>query len=164
MISSNRTKIRWTAVLAFIAGISVWSFSQCQFENGPVGESCINSVYLCGDKLHGYFSRLPEKHDHPWTSLCDGNGNIDNITWISFTPCGSKVTLEITPSNCTTVTGAISGIQAAIYDQCDSTGCLAFIRDRGIENGMIEAFQISASGVTPGNPLYLCIDGFSGSA
>lgn len=164
MISSNRTKIRWSAVLAFIAGISVWSFSQCQFGNGPVGELCTSAVYICGNELDGYKGKLPDSLsvDQIWTGLCSGSGTADNIIWFSFTACSSTVTLEITPSNCTLENNQYIGVQAGIYDECNGSASLA-CTDHTSGNGVTTTFQLTATGVTPGNPLYLFIDGYAGS-
>lgn len=150
--------------MASLAVMSVRSYGQCNFNYGPVGELCTSAIYICGDKLDGYMGRLPEELsvDQPWTGVCDGNGTADNIIWFSFTPCGTTVTIEITTSNCTLKNNKYIGVQAGLFDACNGSASIA-CTDNSNGNGVIGTVTLTATGVVPGIPLYLFLDGYAGS-
>jgi gliding motility-associated-like protein len=141
-----------------------FSFSQCSFSLYPPGEVCTSANYICGSELNGFTGRLPDSLSvsQLWNG-CNGNGVADNIVWFSFTPTQSRVTLCITPSNCTTSSGGFSGVQAGIYSQCRASAALDCTDKVGDFNGKTSRFCLTSDFFIPCEPGYLFIDGYAKS-
>jgi gliding motility-associated-like protein len=138
--------------------------AQCNFTNGPEGELCSSAIYICGSELDGYMGKLPDKLSvsQQWLGLCNGNGTADNIIWFSFTVCSKKVCLEIIPSNCSTVNGTYSGIQAGLFTECSRSGSVA-CTDPSTNNGMTSPVTLCYDNFTPGQIAYFFVDGYAKS-
>ena len=138
--------------------------AQCNFSEGPVGELCSSANFICGSDLDGFIGRLPDSLsvEQPWKALCNAEGNADNILWFSFTACSSTVTLRITPSNCTLTSTGYTGIQAGLFSGCTETGSVACTSNT-LNNGLITPFTLTYTGFTPGEPVFLFLDGYAGS-
>ncbi|MBC7886160.1 MAG: gliding motility-associated C-terminal domain-containing protein [Saprospiraceae bacterium] len=137
---------------------------QCNFSQGPIGELCSSAIYICGSDLDGFSSTLPDSLSATptWPVLCGGNGTADNILWFSFTPCSNKVTIEITPSNCTVVSNIYKGIQAGMFTKCDVNHSVACTDHTG-GDGIITPITLTSSDFMPGDIGYFFIDGYAGS-
>jgi gliding motility-associated-like protein len=139
---------------------------QCNFTKGPVGELCTSAIYICGSEMNGYKATMPNNKSvhQPWNALCNGNGNIDNIVWYSFTPCQKKVTIEITVTNCTVVNG-FSGVQAGLFKGCKENLFLDCSKspDSNDGDGLKGTFRVSSDKFEPGEPGFFYLDGYSGS-
>jgi gliding motility-associated-like protein len=109
--------------------------------------------------MNGYTGSLPSGISpgiQPDT-LCSGGGKPDNIIWFSFIPTSFSFSISISYNNCTTSPNG-QGIQAGIYaDQNfqNEVDCNVF------PNPALPV-SLSGSGVTPGEILYLFIDGADG--
>jgi len=102
-----------------------------------------------------------------------GTGTHNNF-WIGFTAQTNIIELEITAFNCVAQGGA-RGIQIAIaetncLDEYETVGgnaisgsssCTGSIAQGGLFNSII---NIGSSELIPGNPYYILVDGFAGSA
>ena len=165
MILSIRYIIKFTFAMLLLLLCNSKIVSQCNFEQGPVGELCTSAIYICGSELDGFSSKLPEELSAPqtWTGLCALAGNADNIMWLSFTPCDNTVTLEITPFNCTVVNTVNTGIQAGIFSDCDRNASLDCSDTPGSINGQTSTFTLSSDQFVPGQPAFLFLDGYAGS-
>lgn len=164
MSSANRFKFYIILIASFLSGNAIFLNGQCNFSQGPVGELCTSAIYVCGSELNGFTSTLPDNLSakQPWSALCGGNGQADNIIWFAFTPCSPKVTLRITPSNCTTVNVSFSGIQAGLFKACSSASSVD-CADNYNNNGFTAPFNLTYNKFEPGVTAYLFIDGYAKS-
>jgi gliding motility-associated-like protein len=152
-------------LLTFLVGNGFNNISaQCNFSQGPIGELCTSANFICGSDLNGFIGRLPDtlSADQPWQGLCGSEGNADNILWFSFTACSSTVTLRIIPTNCSVTSTGYTGIQAGFFRDCDKEESVA-CSDHTNNNGLIMPFILSYTGFTPGEPVFLFVDGYAGS-
>lgn len=93
--------------------------------------------------------------------LCDEGSAANNIKWYRFLVCEQYVELLITPSLCTDVNSngnMLTGLQAGIYDDCNYANLLACSSD-----GNTSAFTLAGNQFTPGELVYLFLDGNGGS-
>ncbi len=88
-------------------------------------------------------------------NFCGPNTMVSNSVWIGFTPIISDLELFFDISNCSNP----NGIQAAIIE----TDCSTFATTLTCVNGTSSSFLLVASGLIPGNPYYIFLDGFAGS-
>ncbi|MBL0026889.1 MAG: hypothetical protein IPO98_18700 [Saprospiraceae bacterium] len=163
MLENKNFHIRISLIIScLLTAISTWC--QCNFTQGPVGELCSSAIYICGDKLDGYKSKLPTELStpQPWPGVCAGSGNADNIIWFAFTPCAPKVSLRIIPSNCTIISSQLRGIQAGFFTKCDRNASVA-CTDHSNNNGVIAPTILTYGGFVPGKTAYFFIDGYAGS-
>lgn len=155
------------ATIVFIIQLSIFNknsiIGQCSFSQYPPGEVCTSANYICGSQLNGFTGRLPETLSVPqlWNG-CNGNGVADNIVWFSFTPTQSKVTICITPSNCTS-NGSFSGVQSGIYSACKASAALDCTDKVGDFNGKTSRFCLTSENFIPCEPGFLFIDGYANS-
>ena len=61
MILVNRVFFHIVSIIILVVWAPAFSFGQCNFTQGPIGELCSSSIYICGSDLDGYKSKLPEK-------------------------------------------------------------------------------------------------------
>lgn len=138
--------------------------AQCNFSEGPAGELCTTANFICGSDLDGFVGRLPVSLsvEQPWVGLCGLEGNADNILWFNFTACSNTVTVRIIPSNCSLTSTGYTGIQAGLFKSCDkdeSVDC----SEHPASNGLVLPFNLTYDGFTPGEPVFLFLDGYAGS-
>ncbi len=145
------------------------SQATCQCENSPV---------LCTiDDLDGFeysMSDFQHPEDGP-EFLCNGEGVPNNPTWFSFVAWCEELELEVELDNCSDVclTGGpcnflcnllgncASGVQIAIYGDCDFNEEVACnVGDCNNENNK----TLSMSDLTIGKTYHFVIDGCGGSA
>jgi len=152
------------------------SFSQCKFEQGPIGEICSKAYYICGSELDGYKGKLrienstkviwPDNAPPPAFSqnqgVCNREGTFDNTTWFSFTACSEKVHLRITFNSCAHPTGNLSqtGIQTGLYSECKKSSSEACAEFQGGLSGVLD---LSYNNFVPGNLVYFVLDGWAAS-
>jgi|GEM_PF-6285649 len=84
-------------------------------------------------------------------------GSIQNNSWIAFEAAATTATLNISTSNCS---NGSSGIQAAILR---STNCNTFTRVSTCVSTLATSFNLTGTGLTPGEKYYLMIDGIDGN-
>lgn len=124
--------------------------------NPAAGDNCGAPTPICN--LNGYCGNTSSTYtvDSPGnlgTLFC---GSIENNSWLSFTADASTATLNVFVSNCT----YDWGIQMQIYT---TTDCNTFTAVSNCWNpGIMENGTITATGLTPGQPYYLMIDGYAG--
>ena len=145
------------------------SQATCQCENSPV---------LCTiDDLDGFeysMSSFQHPEDGP-EFLCDGEGVPNNPTWFSFVAWCEDLSLEVELADCSDVclTGGpcnflcnlagncASGVQIAIYGDCDFNEEVAcIVDDCNNEDNKV----LSMSELTIGKTYHFVIDGCGGSA
>ena len=136
--------------------------AQCPTPPSQSGTSCVTATFLCANELHEYQGTLINSINTNGPSpLCPSGGEANNIQWYRFIVCDEYVELLITPSNCTTVDDngqPVSGMQAGIYRECDYTQSLACSED-----GQTNAFTLSGNNFTPGQQVFMFVDGKAGS-
>ncbi len=154
-------KLRHLLTLSFLLILKL-SMVKAQCNAIPAGLNCDEAPVLCNlADLDGYCTTLPD-YPNPTgpNPLCSmsGGGVPNNTIWFGFIAGTTNYSLNIIPSNCTTVGGS-SGIQGGIYG--GGCGSLSPVVCQGLcQNGII---SLSSGSFTPGEVYYFIIDGCNGS-
>jgi len=168
---SNRFKYSFCSILLLIFGVTVFSFGQCNFTNGPIGEICKNAYYICGNQLDGYIGNLIVENStdtiwpgetYPNQGVCNSGGTFNNSTWFSFTACASTVHIKIKYRSCVHPTGNMmeTGIQSGLYTQCKKTSSVACDEEAGNTSGELD---LKFDGFKPGELVFFVLDGYASS-
>lgn len=92
------------------------------------------------------------------SSICNGIGIINNVTWIQFTANSTYIEFLLNATNCTDPNGNGPGIQYGVFDGCDFNNNLTCSADANVG-----AITIASGSYEIGVNYYLFIDGYGGS-
>ncbi len=140
--------------------------AQCNNPNGsdfpaPPGPTSCDAVSFCNGEINGYCGQLGGTNVTWPSSLCNGNGVPNNMEWLAFVAAYTTITITITPFNCPGVPGGFQGIQAGIYDDCE-TGPGAVVPGACQTACSTGPINLTSNNFIVGNVYYLFIDGCSG--
>ncbi|MFZ1526994.1 MAG: hypothetical protein WAT22_19370, partial [Saprospiraceae bacterium] len=170
MILVSRVFIFFISIVLLTTVNTASLFSQCNFQDGPLGETCSSAEYICGNKLNGYIGKLRKENitktfwnnpiSLPNTGVCNSQGQFDNTSWFSFTACSKEVHIRIFVTNCAHPTANITdtGIQTGLYRECKKTSSVACEDIIGATSGII---NLSYDNFVPGELVYFVLDGYA---
>lgn len=98
--------------------------------------------------------------------FCGNNTSVHNPQYFQIIPIANNIEIHIRIDNCEVPTAAL---QSALVSSCDWLPCpggvvpCADVLDCNSGQGIGGTMKLSASGLTPGQPVWLLIDGSSGS-
>lgn len=128
-----------------------------------------NSGNNCGmpiicESLDDYCNTINNNNQQQDFPCCNGSWTLNNDEWFGFFAGSTTITLEITPSNCSS--GGQQGLQAAIYDNCPNNP-----NNNWCNNNLMDAqcscetnpFTLSASDFVVGEVYWFVIDGCAGN-
>ncbi len=140
--------------------------AQCNNPNGPdfpspPGTTSCDAVSFCNGEINGYCGQLGAANVTWPFQLCNGNGVPNNMEWLAFVAAYNTITMDITSFNCPGVPGGFQGIQAGIYDDCETApgNLVPGACQTNCTNGTI---TLTSSSFIIGNVYYLFIDGCAG--
>ena len=124
--------------------------------NAPPDDNCSNATHIAlQDSFCGISSALFSV-DAPGNLGTEFCGSLDNNAWFSFVADSATVTIRFEVSGCLSQLG----IQAQAYRTPD---CLNFSSVSNCWNPLTQANgQLVCTGLTPGETIYLMIDGYAG--
>ncbi len=172
MILVSRVFIFFISIVLLTTVSTTSVLSQCNFQDGPLGETCSSAEYICGNKLNGYIGKLRKENitktfwnnpiSLPNTGVCNSQGQFDNTSWFSFTACSKEVHIRIFVTNCAHPTANITdtGIQTGLYRECKKTSSVACEDIIGATSGII---NLSYDNFVPGELVYFVLDGYAAS-
>ncbi len=159
--------LRYLIILLTISSFaSQTGFAQCSNPNGsdypaPPGPTSCEAVSFCNGEINGYCGQLSTTNVTWPGSLCNGNGVPNNMEWLAFVAAYTTITITVNPFNCPGVPGGFQGIQAGIYDDCES-GPGAVVPGACQTACSTGPINLTSNNFIVGNVYYLFIDGCSG--
>ncbi|MBL7828064.1 MAG: hypothetical protein JNJ57_15645, partial [Saprospiraceae bacterium] len=103
-------------LLLFVFAVNA-VFGQCPPPGFPnSGNTCQQAPILC-DNLDGYCNTINNNNVQQNFPGCGGGWVLNNDEWFAFFAGTTTITIQITPTNCTS-TGNNQGLQAGIYHGC----------------------------------------------
>ena len=127
-------------------------------------DNCDTYTPICN--LNGYYGNTSSSYTDDHTELNIDSlgifcGTIENNSWLSFIADSTTAVLDVWVSNCTGIPplGKIHGIQIQIYETDCSYGNFTPKSNCWSPNKEADG-EITATGLTPGNPYVIMIDGW----
>lgn len=144
-----------TLLFAFAISWSLHVQAQCDPQPSL---DCEDAPVFCSlAEMDGFTCRSPSPPNLQGPSpLCERGSFVNNIAWWAFVADSDRITIEITVTNCTTVSGQM-GAQAGVYTDC-GFGTAVFCE----ASCWIGRHELSGATV-PCQTYYMFIDGCNGS-
>ncbi|MBL7827559.1 MAG: HYR domain-containing protein, partial [Saprospiraceae bacterium] len=118
------------------------------------GNTCFLAPVLC-ENLDGYCNTINNNNQQQQFQGCGGQFVLNNDEWFAFTAGTTTISIQVTPSNCTSMSNFV-GLQAGIY-----RGCNGPIMDLQCDCAE-DPFVLTSTNYVIGQVYYFVIDGCAG--